>query len=172
MQRLPKQPPGPYWLDLLRGVRVQVRPLTTPLYEAARHNSVRRAQELLANMADMESLGGSLEGMPDIRDPDQAVGVSQALFLQGLARAAIIRWEGVGDEDGNPLDPTPNLVDRFMLIHDQADAFYVRYCGSYEQREAEGNASGAAPTGTTAAAPDTAKDAETAAPPAPTVSAA
>ena len=62
-----------YWLDLISGVRVHVRPASTALVMAARVAALKEEAE------------------PALR--------STAL-IKRLAQLAIIEWDGVGGEDG------------------------------------------------------------------------
>ena len=75
---------APRWHDLAPGVRVQLRPLTTALMVATRSDSV------------VEAPAG------DASDEERAVA-----FAKALARRAVLAWEGIGDADGNPIDPSP-----------------------------------------------------------------
>jgi len=86
-------PAEPYWLDLPRGVRVEIRPVTTAVMAAARAAAARR-------LAD-----------PDL-DPDMARGLSFAFLVKTLARHAVTAWEGVGDSAGRPLPLSPEAVAR------------------------------------------------------------
>ena len=67
----------PRWVDLAPGVRVELRPLTTALMVATRADP---GVEALPAMASEE---------------DRALA-----FAKALARRAVLRWEGIGDEDG------------------------------------------------------------------------
>ena len=172
MLRLSMDPADLEWLDLPDGVRVQVRGLTTAIYESARASSTRRAAKILTDMDDMEGMGVAFADRPNLSDVDVASGYDQMLFIQGLARAAIVDWQGVGGPDGEPVRPTLEWIDALMRHHKHAETFLVRYVGGYEARRAEGNGSGVAPNGISAAAPDTADPVETAVPPAPKADAA
>jgi len=47
-------PVEPYWLDLPRGVRVEIRPVTTAVMAAAQAASARRLGALRAANADLD----------------------------------------------------------------------------------------------------------------------
>jgi len=79
-------PIEPYWLDLPRGVRVEIRPVTTAVMAAAQAGSARRLGALRAAEADL--------------DPDMARGLAFAFLVKALARHAVTAWEGVGDTAG------------------------------------------------------------------------
>jgi hypothetical protein len=79
---------APRWHDLAPGVRVQLRPLTTALMVATRSDPVIEAVSEEAS------------------DEERAVA-----FAKALARRAVLAWEGIGDADGNPIDPSPKAID-------------------------------------------------------------
>jgi len=76
-------PTEPYWLDLPRGVRVEIRPVTTAVMAAAQAAAARRLAAI--RLAD-----------PDL-DPDMSRGLSFAFLVKALARHAVTAWEGVGE---------------------------------------------------------------------------
>ena len=121
----------PYWLDLAPRVRLRVRPCTTALVMAARASMIA---------------GG--EG-----DDDNARG---AAMLKALARVAIVDWEGIGDEAGAPIPPSPERIDALLDLYPLFRAFETGYFLPALVLDAEKNASAPAPNGTSAAAPNTA----------------
>lgn len=152
-------PTEPYWLDLPHGVRLFVRPLDTAIYEAARQRGVRLARQIIQEHLEIKAAGGQVTGLPDFTDEDGLTGLSQMLFVQALARSAIIKWEGVGDKDGNPVDPTDETVATLMRIHRMAEEFSLAYTATHQGLIAEGNASRPAPNGISAAGLNTAEPA-------------
>jgi hypothetical protein len=120
----------PYWLDLAPGVRIRVRPCTTALVMAAR-----------ASMTP----GG--EG-----EDDNARG---AALLKAMARVAIVDWEGIGDEAGNAIPPTPERIDALLDLYPAFRAFETDYFLPALVLDAEKNACAPGPNGTSAAAPST-----------------
>ena len=79
----------PFWLDVLPGVRVQLRPVTVTAI-------------LLARTA--------------------------AAFTRSLAHSGIAAWEGIGDKDGNPVEPSRETIDAALElwpVFDAIDRFYV-----------------------------------------------
>ncbi len=129
-----------YWLELPHGVRVFVCPLSTAVYEAARAKASRSVQAISADHAEISAVGGRVDGLPDLTDEDARVGVSQLVFAQSLARAAIIEWEGVGDENGQPIPVQPESVDELMMLHSMAESFLVQYLATHNAVISEGNA--------------------------------
>ena len=128
---------APRWLDLAPGVRVRLLPLTTALMVAARNDPT------------IETL------------PDEATNEDRALvFAKALARRAVLEWEGVGDEDGEPLDLSPEGVDALLDIWPIFEAFQEGYVAKALVLEREKNVSAPSPTGTSAGATGTAKPAK------------
>lgn len=108
MLKLGSAEQSPFWLDLLPGVRVQVRPVSVSAMLLAR----AAAGEALKNAAEQE---------------DATVKAGEA-FTRSLARSGIVAWEGIGDADGVPVEPSPERIDQ-LLDHwpafDAIDRFYV-----------------------------------------------
>jgi hypothetical protein len=119
-------PTEPYWVDLPRGVRVKIKPVTTAVMAAAQAHGLRRVTEFKADNADI--------------DPDLARGVAFAMLVKSLARYAIVEWEGVGDAKGNPLPVSPGAVEKLMDLDDIAAAFWDRATAPVSAVVAEGNA--------------------------------
>jgi hypothetical protein len=118
-------PVEPYWLDLPRGVRVEIRPVTTAVMAAAQAAAQRRLATL--READTEM------------DPDLARGLAFALLVKALARHAVTAWEGVGDASGKPLPLSPEAVERLMDLDEMAGAFWERALLPIRTVAAEGN---------------------------------
>ena len=127
---------APRWLDLLPGVRLKLRPLTTALMVSARADP---AVEALPPEATTEEL---------------ALAMAKA-----VARLAILEWEGVGDADGNPVGVTPEGIDALLEIWPAFEAFQAAYVAKGLLLEQEKNASALSPNGPSAGASDTAKPA-------------
>ena len=127
---------APSWYDLVPGVRVQLRPLTTALMVAARSDT---AVEEVSEAAS---------------DEERAVA-----FAKALARRAVLFWEGIGDADGNPIDPTPKAIDALLDVWPIFEAFQLTYVSKGLLLEQEKNASALSPSGPSAGAKATAKPA-------------
>ncbi|MBI2718141.1 MAG: hypothetical protein HY245_15325 [Rhizobiales bacterium] len=105
MLKLAPSRPEPYWLDLLSGVRIKVRPATVAAIIGAR---AAAAEAMKAQGADV-SLGS-------------------AAFTRSLARWGIVAWEGIGDADGKPVDVSPDNIDALLEVwqaFDAIDRLYV-----------------------------------------------
>lgn len=140
----------PAWLSLGGGVRVEVLPFTSALMLQIRADYRR---EIAALPKDGEPLHPEDLGLR---------------FNQAVARHAIINWDGVGDEAGEPLPCTPEGVVALMSLFQMVKAFEVAYVTPRMTLDAEKNGSSPAPNGTSAGARTTAEDAKAPAPSAPT----
>ena len=126
----------PRWHDLVPGVRVQLRPLTTALMVATRSDP-------------------AVEAVPeDASDEERAVA-----FAKALARRAVLAWEGVGDADGNAIDPSPEAIDALLNVWPIFAAFQLTYVSKGLLLEQEKNALAPLPNGPSAGASATAKPA-------------
>lgn len=123
----------PFWLDLPAGVRLRVRPLTTGLMAAARADGEVRA---LGDEASLE---------------EQALVMAKA-----VARLAVLDWEGVGDEAGNPIAVTPEGIGALLDLWPVFEAFQLGYVARGLLVAQEGNGSAPSPGGSGAGAGTTA----------------
>ncbi len=127
---------APRWHDLALGVRVQLRPLTTSLMVATRSDPV-------------------VENLPEAAsDEERAVA-----FAKALARRAVLAWEGIGDADGNFIEPGPNAIDALLDLWPIFEAFQLTYVSRGLLLEQEKNVSAPLPNGPSAGAIATAKSA-------------
>jgi len=136
----------PFWIDLLPGVRVKVRPVTVAAIIAARQ--------------------AAAEAMKD--SGENAVFVGSAAFTCSIARWGFLEWSGVGDADGSPIEPTPETIDALLEVWQAFDAIDRLYVAPALIQADEKNASSPSPKGTSAGAKPTARHARKAARPAPT----
>jgi len=134
---------GPKWLDLIAGLRLQLRPLTTSLMVAA------RADPAIQDLASGAS------------DDERAVA-----FAKALARLAILDWEGVGDASGVPLAPSEAAIDALLDLWPVFEAFQTQYVAKGLLIDAEKNDFAPLPSGPSAGvtpiAPPVSKTASTA----------
>ncbi|MTH95733.1 hypothetical protein [Roseibium sp. RKSG952] len=127
---------APRWHDLVPGVRVRLRPLTTALMVAARSDP-------------------AVEAVPgEASDEERAVA-----FAKALARRAVLTWEGVGDSDGSAIDPGREAIDALLDVWPVFEAFQLTYVSKGLLLEQEKNASALLPNGASAGASDIAKPA-------------
>ena len=95
---------APRWHDFGPGVRVQLRPLTTALMVATRSDP-------------------AVEAVPEeASDEERAVA-----FAKALARRAVLAWDGIGDADGKPIDPSPEAIDALLDVWPIFEAFQLTY---------------------------------------------
>ncbi|MBS3981304.1 MAG: hypothetical protein KGZ77_16130 [Rhodobacteraceae bacterium] len=134
----------PQWLDLTPGLRLLVGPLTTALMVSARADP---AIEALPEGATQEVL---------------ALAMAKA-----IARRAVLDWEGVGDNMGQPLSVTPEGIDALLEIWPVFEAFQTQYVAKGLILDAEKNVSAPLPSGPSAGASGTARPAKLPAPTAP-----
>ncbi|MFO0992559.1 MAG: hypothetical protein U1E67_11590 [Hyphomicrobiales bacterium] len=144
-------------IDLPLGVKVSVRPITTPIWHQAQAFASRAILAFIEGEEIRDDLGIDRDAVPDLDDPDAKEGFRQLLFTQSLARAAIISWEGVLAEEGSPAPVTPAAINELMLVHAFAEAFVIRYTARIIRALDEGNASGPSSNGTSATGHNTAK---------------
>jgi len=124
---------APRWHDLATGVRVQLRPLTTALMVATRSDP-------------------AVEAVPeDASDEERAVA-----FAKALARRSVLAWEGIGDADGNLIEPSPEAIDALLDVWPIFEAFQLTYVSKGLLLEQEKNASAPSPSGPSVGASDTA----------------
>lgn len=143
----------PYWLDLPAAVRVKVRPLTTAIMSAAQSQVIKQ----IVAMREERKVDISL---PDVDDEQTRLGLSESLLIKAMARGAILEWEGVMQPDSDTTAPIcEQTVNDLMDIWFVAQEFWKQYTSSLSLLEAEGNSSGPAPNGISAAGPDTAESA-------------
>jgi hypothetical protein len=138
----------PFWRDLLPGVRVQFKPVTVAAILVARQVA---ADVLKAGGGDAATLAG-------------------LVFTRSLARAGILAWEGVGNAEGVPVEPSPETIDAFLDLWPVFDAIDRLYVAPALVGLDEKNASSPLPSGTSAGAKATAPRARKPAAPAPTLS--
>lgn len=131
----------PAWLTLAPGLRLQVAPLTTALMVSARADP---AIETLPEGASQETL---------------ALAMAKA-----IARRAVLDWEGVGDDTGQPLPVSPEGIDALLEIWPVFEAFQTQYVGKGLILDVEKNVSAPLPNGLSAGAKAIAPPAQGAAP--------
>ena len=124
----------PEWLALAPGLRLLVGPLTTALMVSAR-----------ADLA-VETL------------PEGATQEEMALAMaKSVARRAVLDWEGVGDAEGNVIDPSPEAIDALLDIWPIFEAFQLAYVSKGLLLEQEKNVSAPSPNGSSVGATATAR---------------
>ena len=129
-------------IDLGGGVELTCAPLTSAVFAASRNDPAVIA---------MAAAGAG---------PEEAT----LATIKAVARRVIKDWNGVGDADGNPIDPDPDRIDQLLDIWPLYDAFNARFCGPALILVAEGNGSAPLRNGISAGALDIAASATSPAP--------
>ncbi len=127
----------PAWLDLGHGVRVYLAPLTTAMMVAARSDP-------------------AITGL----DEDASDEESALAFAKALGRIAIIDWEGVGDENANPVTISPEGIDALLDVWPLFEVFQTDYVAKGLVLDQEKNASAPLPSGPSAGAMDIVRSAQ------------
>jgi hypothetical protein len=91
----------PYWIDLIDGVRLFVRPATTAVIMAARSGVFKE------NIEDETERGAAL--------------------IRHLGQLAVTEWEGIGDADGNPAAVSPETIAALFDLWPISEAFERLY---------------------------------------------
>jgi len=107
----------PFWLDMLPGVRVQFRPVSVAAILLARTAA-----------ADVLRAGG-----------DDAMVKAGVAFTRSLAHSGIAAWEGIGDADGSPVEPSKETIDAALELWPVFDAIDRLYVGPAIIQDAEKN---------------------------------
>lgn len=155
----------PRWLTLANGIRVHVRPLTTAISEAAFADALERVRPLRVAAEDAARAGMPMDGAePNGANAAWVQGLQWQFLIEAHLRYGALAWEGVGDEDGEPLPVTPEACAAFAEHPDLGREFYRLYRADLDAMEAEGNASALSAGGATPGAPNIATAAPTAPP--------
>ena len=112
----------PRWLDLGHGVRLLVEPLTTAIMLAAR--------------SDPAIVAAAVEADSDAAHSNDDLA---RIVAKAVARIVVNDWDGVGDEDGNPLPLTPEGVDALLELWPIFEAFQTKYIAGALILDAEKN---------------------------------
>ena len=108
---------APFWLEVSRGVRVQFRPISVAAILLARSAAADALQE-----------GG-----------DDAAVKAGVAFTRSLSHSGIAAWEGIGDADGNVVEPTAENIDALLELWPVFDAIDRLYVGPALIRDSEKN---------------------------------
>lgn len=141
-------PKEPYWLDLGYGVRLLVKPPTTPVYNEARQTAAIGLREVLDARQTIEEAGAEVADLPNLETEAGRVAFYNFCFVRALAQAAVIDWEGVLDEDGAEAPVTPSTVRQLVEFHTIAEGFIAAFAKPVLDRLVEGNGSALSPAGT------------------------
>ena len=151
----------PYWLELGLGVRVKVRPCTSPIFYAARAFMNKRLTEIGEEYRKRKEIGASVDDLPQVDNVEIREALAEEYLARGLARTAIVDWEGILEADGDAKAPvTPEKIDELMTgFWSIAASFSQQYTGVRELIEAEKKDLSAGQSGTSGTALNTANPA-------------
>lgn len=151
----------PYWLELGLGVRVKVRPCTSPIFYAARAFMNKRLTEIGEEYRKRKEIGASVDDLPQVDNAEIREALAEEYLARGLARAAIVDWEGILEADGDATAPVSSeKIDELMTgFWSIAASFSQQYTGVRELIDAEKKDLSAEQNGTSGTARNTAKPA-------------
>lgn len=121
--------PAPRWIDLMPGVRLQVAPMSTAIWLAA------KSECPVATSADGSD-----------------VAAWSVDLLKTVARRVIMDWSGIGDLDGAPIPPSPGAISALLDRNDAWEAFNEQVFAPWYLLSAEKNGFAPSPDGTGARA--------------------
>ena len=108
MIKLGKTTSSASWIEMASGVRFKLKPLTTSLMMAARKHPL--VVEIRDDAAELD---------------DTSLAVPMAC---AVAELALEDWDGVGDEDGEPVDPSPAYIQQILeQNYPIFEAFQTKY---------------------------------------------
>jgi len=104
----------------------------------------------------------AIANLPEVTGDEE----SALVFAKALGRIAIVDWEGVGDENGDPVTVSPEGIDALLDVWPLFEAFQTEYVAGGLMLDAEKNVSSPLSNGPSAGAMDTATPAKAFAKPA------
>lgn len=116
----------PEWLDLGHGVRFFVAPITS--------------ETVLSSQSD-----------PSVKFLGEDVSDAQCALVAAkvLAKKTVLEWDGVGDEDGNPIKMSEEGLNALLDVWPIFEAFQAKCVAGAMLVDAEKNASAPLPNGST-----------------------
>ncbi|MDQ1078009.1 hypothetical protein [Pseudoroseomonas cervicalis] len=149
---------APRWLELSHGIRVEVRPLTTAIVEAAAAEALKRVAAIQVEAQAAEKAGQPLDSTAFNGANSSALdGMWNQHRAEALARYGIIRWEGLAGDDGGPLPVSPAAIEAFAAHPVLAKEFIKLYAQPVNEVVEEGNGSAPSSDGSTEGAESTAE---------------
>ena len=150
----------PYWITLPANVKVKVKPLGSAVMNLAQHQTIQHLIEMQKDRKQRLAGGEDVSNFPDMENHAVRSSFSETLLTRALATIAIVEWEGVmQSEKDEPAELNEQNILQLMDIWYVADSFWKQYTKSVEILESEGNASGLAANGISAAGQNTAASA-------------
>lgn len=137
-------PPAPSrWIEFpwRPGLRMRIKPLTSPLSVAAEARARRRVNDLIESGAFARA------------DMDLGVGHIFTFQAEELGRYLIEEWEGVLDAQGKPVPVIQDAIRELMQNPDISGLFMSEARRPLEELAAEGEGLGSSPNGSSATGP-------------------
>lgn len=121
-------------LDLGHGVTLVVEPLNSAIFSAARNDDDVPPLEVDRGNAELVTVE----------------------LVKAIARRTIISWDGIGDANGEVIDPDAAGINAMLDVWQLYEAFNAQFVAPFLILRSEGNASAPSPSGTSAVVLDTA----------------
>lgn len=135
------------WVDLAGDVRLKVKPLSTAMMLAARHDP---------QVLDLTPDSPADPDAPPSHVREEELALKVAKIIGGMV---IEEWEGVGDADGTPVPVEQVWIDALFDLWPMFEAFQVKVVVPIMLLDAEKNVSPPLPSGRSAGAETIAKPA-------------
>ncbi len=119
-------------------ISVMVRPLTSSVMAMARSYQQNKFADITKSYQDRVDENMPLGDLPDLANDTVRDGIARLLLFRGLAVNGILSWENIADENGDPIDPTPELIEQLFenyWVYEQA--FQSQYTGNREILQSE-----------------------------------
>lgn len=107
-------------IEVMKGKEIEltVKPMTTPLKLAAQARAKKR----------IEQEHGEIE------DANMRASLQVAYMVFELGAALIVKWSGVGDENGDEVPPTPERIEALLDIYPIGEEFFKTICRLQAER--------------------------------------
>jgi len=136
-----KVPKGPETWPIIDGVSFTMQPVTPGLLEQVKAELNLLSRRALAGEPVIEGIDVDALSIPSPEDEEGAEQLRQLFFFILLAQVGVTKWEGIGDEKGEPLPCNRKNIAILMLSHAAVyGAFQQRYLRTWGELQAEGNA--------------------------------
>lgn len=149
------------WIVLPYGVKVEVKPLTTAVNQAALAEARKRVAVLALEADEAAKTGQPLDALgPNGANAAWLDGMWTQYYAEALGRYGINRWDGIRGDDGEILPVSNEAIAAFAAHPELGVAFRTAYADTLAAGAAEGNVSTASVSGDTAAANEPAETAQ------------
>ncbi|TXH19014.1 MAG: hypothetical protein E6R03_01205 [Hyphomicrobiaceae bacterium] len=123
-----------YKIEVLPGIALTVRPLTTFSHELAAVKARDAVSALENGLSALYASGMVARREIDLSDPLQRAALTHELFVKALAVSAIVSWDGVVmDESGSPAEVTPENIEALV----DSFPFGFLFLAKYTERQIE-----------------------------------